>query len=260
MTDIRKNVEILTCVASDANQSGLSGLSSDHAPSRTRVQLASHRPRWLIIETVLIAILTLAAIKALNVQRAQNIRWIAIPGILVVSALLPTWLAKREFPRIGLNARDVGRSLATTGLVALIAFPLVYFALWLLTRLGLPVPLRPAIAEQSNWFAWLFYQFLYVAVAEEVFFRGYVQANIMRLLAGRRWRSAFLREWIILVISAGCFAVAHVVVQGRPISLLTFVPGLILAWLFMRTHALLAPILFHGLANVAYGVMMLALT
>jgi membrane protease YdiL (CAAX protease family) len=34
----------------------------------------------------------------------------------------------------------------------------------------------------------------------------------------------------------------------------TFLPGLVLAWLFIRTRALLAPILFHGLANVSYGL------
>ena len=260
MTDTCEEVEILDCVASDADRAGLSGLPSDRRSAGTRPQPGSRRPRWLIVETILVTVLALAAVKALNVQRAQSIRWILIPGILVVSALLPTWLAKREFPRIGLNAKDVGHSLATTGLVALAVFPVVYLGLWLLTRLGQAVPLRPAIAGQEDWVAWLFYQFLYVAVAEEVFFRGYIQANVMRLSAGRRWRSPRLQQWTILVISAGCFAVAHVVVQGRPISLLTFLPGLLLAWLFMRTHALLAPIIFHGLANIAYGIMALALT
>lgn len=259
MTDTWEKVEILDCIASDAGRTGLSGVSSAHRSAGTRAQRGSRRPRWLIVETILVTVLALAAVKALNVQRAQNVRWILIPGILVVSALLPTWLAKREFPRIGLNARDVGRSLAITGLVALVVFPAVYLGLWFLTRLGQSIPLRPAIAERNDWITWLFYQFLYVAVAEEVFFRGYVQANVMRLLAGRRWRSDALQQWTILVISAACFAVAHVVVQGRPISLLTFLPGLLLAWLFTRTHALLAPIVFHALANVVYGIMILTL-
>jgi len=36
-------------------------------------------------------------------------------------------------------------------------------------------------------------------------------------------------------------------------------PRLTLAWLFFRTGTLLAPILFHGLANVSYALMGMAL-
>jgi len=107
---------------------------------------------------------------------------------------------------------------------------------------------------------WLVYQFLYVAVAEELFFRGYLQANVMRLLGDARPGSRRIDPYVAIVISAGCFALAHAVVQGQITSLLTFLPGLILAWLFIRTHSLLAPILFHGLANVSYGVIALNLT
>jgi hypothetical protein len=103
------------------------------------------------------------------------------------------------------------------------------------------------------------HQVLYVAVAEEVFFRGYIQANVMRLLAGLRKGSPTIHQAIAIFVSAACFALAHVIVQGRAISLLTFFPGLLLAWLFVRTRTLLAPILFHGLANVTYGVMALSL-
>ena len=105
----------------------------------------------------------------------------------------------------------------------------------------------------------LLYQFLYVAVAEEVFFRGYVQTNVMGLLRYMRRGPAAMQPSIAIVISAGCFAIAHLVVQGQLISLLTFFPGLLLAWLFVRTRSLLAPILLHGLANITYGVMALNL-
>jgi len=242
------------------SQSGFAGSVSTIEPANLLVASGPRRPLWLALETVLVVITALAAIKALNVQRAQHVRWILIPGILVAAALIPTWIARREFPRIGLHARDARIALKTIGLVSAVILPLIFLGLWLLTRLGLPIPLRPAIAEQDDWVSWLFYQFLYVAVAEEVFFRGYVQANAMRLLAGRPWRSKAVQQSIVLIISAACFAFAHVIVQGRMISLLTFLPGLLLAWLFIRTRSLLAPIIFHGLANVAYGMMTLTLT
>ena len=241
------------------SQSGFAGSVSIIEPANLLVASRPRRPLRLALETILVTIAALAAVKALNVQRALNVRWILIPGILVAAALIPTWIARREFPRLGLHARDAGRALGTVCLVSVVVLPFVFFGLWLLTRLGLPIPLRPAMVEQSDWGSWLCYQFLYVAVAEEVFFRGYVQANAMRLLAGRPWRSHAAQQAIVLFISAACFASAHVVVQGRMISLLTFLPGLLLAWLFLRTRSLLAPIVFHGLANVAYGIITLTL-
>jgi len=96
---------------------------------------------------------------------------------------------------------------------------------------------------------------MYIALAEEVFFRGYVQSNILRLtrpIMGRwprRW------QWMSISLSAVCFAVAHIIIQGHIGSALTFLPGLVLGWLFIRTRSLWAPILFHGLANAFYLAM-----
>ncbi|MCH7558803.1 MAG: CPBP family intramembrane metalloprotease [Planctomycetes bacterium] len=54
------------------------------------------------------------------------------------------------------------------------------------------------------------------------------------------------------MLSAACFAVAHIIVWGQIISVFTFLPDLICGWLFIRTRSLLEPILFHGLANACY--------
>jgi len=242
------------------DQSGFAGSVSIIEPAHLLMASPPGRRLWLAIETVLVTIAALAAIKALNVQRAQSVRWLLIPGVLVAAALIPPWIAKREFPRIGLNFRHIAITLGTVGLTGIVVLPIVFLGLWVWTRLGWPIPLRPALGKQGDWGSWLFYQFLYVGVAEEVFFRGYIQSNVMRLLAGRPWRSPAIQQSIVLFISAACFAGAHVVVQGRMISLLTFLPGLLLAWLFVRTRSLLAPIAFHGLANVAYGIMAMILT
>jgi membrane protease YdiL (CAAX protease family) len=131
----------------------------------------------------------------------------------------------------------------------------------------------------QNWACWLFYQFMYVAVAEEVFFRGYVQDNILRLISTVKLGQYGLQQsptlqpvrrsvcevgsfgdgaWISITLSAACFAAAHIIIQGQIISVLTFLPGLILGWLFIRTRSLLAPILFHGLANICYFLMAVA--
>jgi membrane protease YdiL (CAAX protease family) len=116
------------------------------------------------------------------------------------------------------------------------------------------MPLQPATPQHHDWLSWLFYQFFYIAVAEEVFFRGYVQANILRLTEPSCRSSSGLQQWLSICISAACFAAAHIIINGQLISALTFLPGLIAAWLFARTKGLLAPILFHGLANTCYCI------
>ena len=212
-------------------------------------------PASLGLETAAVAVVTVAAVRFLNIQSAIGFKWLIIPCLLVSAALLPTWLRKDEFPPIWRDRKDVTTSLGLVCYACLCTIPVVFLGLWLMFRMHLPIPLRPAVAGLDGWFMWLVYQFFYVAVAEEVFFRGYVQANVTRLLG----RAHPIGTYAAVLISAGCFALAHVVVQGQVTSLLTFIPGLILAWLFLRTQSLLAPILFHGLANIFYGVIALSL-
>ncbi len=213
-------------------------------------------PRWQAIETGAVALVAIATVRLLHVRDAAELQWFLIPCVLVIAALVPTWIARRDFPPIGLSADHLGPALRTVLPLCLCVLPAVYVGMWLLASAGLPIPLRPAFAGRQNLTAWLLYQFLYVATAEEVFFRGYVQANAMRLLRELRL-SQQTRQWIAILISAGCFALAHVAVQGQIASAVTFLPGLLLAWLFARTHSLLASILFHGLANASYGIMAL---
>jgi membrane protease YdiL (CAAX protease family) len=208
----------------------------------------------LAVETAAVTVGAIVAVRLLHVYHPAALHWLLIPCTLVAAALVPPWIARRDFPSVGLRAGPMRRVLKTVALTCLCVLPTVYLGLWLLTRWGLPVPLRPVVGGEQSWLTWLLYQFLYVAAAEEVFFRGYLQVNAMRLLRERRLSRPAQRR-IAIAISAGCFALAHVVVQGQIVSALTFLPGLLLAWLFVRTHSLLAPILFHGLANVSYGIM-----
>jgi membrane protease YdiL (CAAX protease family) len=214
----------------------------------------------LMIETIVVTVGAIAAVRLLHMTCATSIQWIAIPGVLVTAALAPAWIQKRDFPRLGLSgAATLSSSTVAVAGVCLLVFPVVFLGLWVLTRLHLSVPLRPVVPERHGWFAWLFYQFFYVAVAEEVFFRGYLQANTMRWLHQAGPWLGITPPGAAMVVSAGCFALAHVLVQGQATAGLTFLPGLVLAWLFLRTGSLLAPILFHGFANVSYAVMAMTL-
>ena len=196
------------------------------------------------------------AIRLLAETSLHESLWFLSPAVLVAAALVPTIVRKDQFPEIGLSRRNAKEILLVLACTCVVVFGAAFFGLWLLTRHGLEAPLRVIPQGNRQLLSWLLYQFLYAAVAEEVFFRGYLQGNILRLTATIRRETdrLSLRNWTSIILSAVCFAAAHVIVQGQAASVLTFLPGLVLGWLFIRTRSLLAPILFHGLANTFYCI------
>jgi len=208
----------------------------------------------LLIEIALVTTVVVLAISVFNTSSFFESGWLVAPGILVAGALAPTVIKRRRFPGIGFGAGQITTALPVVFLTCVVTFPAVFYGLWLLKSYGVKLALQPGLSHNQEWISWLFYQFMYVAVAEEVFFRGYVQSNILRLMNTARPGQHRLQQWISICISAAFFAVAHIIVRGQIISGLTFLPGLILGWLFIRTKSLLAPILFHGLANTCYCI------
>ncbi len=213
----------------------------------------------LLIETTFITIVAISAVKLFEGGSFSRVAWLAAPAILIAAALIPPMVRKQKLPDIGLNVSQMKSSLTILGRICAATFPTLFAGLWLLKSFGLELPLRPILLPAQSNICWLFYQFMYVAVAEEVFFRGYVQTNVLRITNTVIGGWCRPQQWTSIVISAAIFAVAHIVVQGQITSALTFLPGLVLGWLFVRTRSLLAPILFHGLANTCYFVMAAAL-
>jgi len=221
------------------------------------------RSGYLLAETILVTIAVILTIRFLSRGSISGAPWgrafwFAAPAVLVAAALVPTIIRRDRFAQVGLNVRQVKLTLLTVCGACAVVFPATYAGLWLLRHYGLEPPLRVVLPQNQQWLPWVLYQFLYVAVAEEVFFRGYLQSNILRLTDTMKWGRS-LQNWVSIVLSAGCFAGAHIIVQGQAASALTLLPGLILGWLFIRTRTLLAPILFHGLANTCYCIMIMTL-
>jgi membrane protease YdiL (CAAX protease family) len=100
---------------------------------------------------------------------------------------------------------------------------------------------------------WMLYQFTHVALPEEFFFRGYLQGELVSLFKARGVHAENRSHGTALVLAAGLFAACHAVIWGAPGALLTFFPGLVMGWLYWKSDSLLAPILFHGCANIGYA-------
>jgi membrane protease YdiL (CAAX protease family) len=209
----------------------------------------------LLVETAVVMAAVVLAIKVLANSVISTAGWFIAPAMLIVVALVPMAIRGNRFPVIGFSGKQIRLTFFVLWRVCMVVFPAMLMGLWLLRFYGFELPLRPVLPRNHNWACWIFYQFMYVAVAEEVFFRGYLQSNILMLTGTIECQRRWLWRWISIVLSAACFAVAHIIIGGQVVSVLTFLPGLVLGWLFVRTGSLLAPILFHGLANTCYFIL-----
>jgi len=204
-----------------------------------------------IFQTAAVTAAVTAAIKLVSNVSAAGFQWFTTPFILITVAYLMASLKKVKFELVSFETGRLIKSLKVLGLCCALIFPAAFVALMLLRGIFVVSVLRQTAGNSQPLLTWLVYQFFYVAVAEEVFFRGYVQSSIVSLtdrFAGGRRSIVF----VSVFLSAFYFAAAHFIVQGHLFSLLTFMPGLVLGWLFIRTKSLMAPILFHALANIFY--------
>jgi len=233
--------------------------TSSAAPSRVSPATHGRRTDALLLETLLVPIAAVLAVRAVNTGPLEQWRWLIVPAVLTAAAFIPAMCRKEPLRLLGFNRKHLWLSVRIVALTCFFVFPPVLLTCWLLKTCGYRSLLVPALPAEQNWIAWLVYQFMYVAAAEELFFRGYLQRNIQTLI--RTWLPGrqIACIGITILLSAGVFAAAHVIVQGHALAALTFLPGLILAWLLVRTRSLLAPILFHALANTFYFVMAAAL-
>jgi membrane protease YdiL (CAAX protease family) len=86
------------------------------------------------------------------------------------------------------------------------------------------------------------FQLIGVSLPEEFFFRGFLQDS-----TGRNFRAVLLVSLL--------FSVAHApraLFLGDWMSLLTFVPSLVMGWLYMKTNNILPGTIFHLMANLIH--------
>lgn len=89
---------------------------------------------------------------------------------------------------------------------------------------------------------------LFTVVAEEAFFRGFVQARLACLLARFNWGA-----WLAIVLSALLFGAAHLG-GGVRYGILAAIAGLGYAWAYQRTQRIEAAILVHIALNAVHFI------
>jgi len=206
----------------------------------------------LVAETGLVGASIVLLVRVLKNSSDFAFGWLLVPSLLLAVPLVLAVVKGKTIGEIALNFKPAKAALVLVFRTCLVLFPLLILFCCLLKLFGWGPALKPNVSARVDWLGWLLYQFMYIAVAEEMFFRGYLQGNILKITGPVFGGQSADCRWISIIISAALFALAHLVVQGQTISVLTFFPGLVLGWLFVRSGSLVAPILFHGLANTFY--------
>ena len=177
----------------------------------------------------------------------------AVPIAFVYAPLIALHLGREEFDAYGLTTRTWRRDLRVALAAAAIFIPCYVVAVHVLPEivLGRKVGfhLSGAIARQA------LLQVLVIALPEEVFFRGYLQTRLARLLSDRRRVLGTPVPVAAILLTSLLFAIGHVLIQPHPARMLVFFPSLIFGWMRERTGSVFASTLFHGLANVTVLVL-----
>jgi membrane protease YdiL (CAAX protease family) len=150
-------------------------------------------------------------------------------GAVLLAFFAPRIRSKRELGAL-LPPLVVGVALTSIGVFA--------------AALGIGyVRVEPKIPDFT--LAFLITNLLFVCVAEEAFFRGFLQERMTRLFEGRD------RHWRLLpiAISAVLFGVAHAA-GGPRLVLLAMLAGLGYSWAYVHARKIEVAILVHFFVNV----------
>lgn len=165
------------------------------------------------------------------------------PAIWLYLPLCPLLLRRRSLAPYGYAIRSwrltwTRRLLVGPGLLSAFALGI---GVWRLL-----VGTHPLVDGTFLSFDMMMRQLLWVALPEELFFRGYV---LQRLLdaAPPHQPQRFCGS---ILLSAALFALAHVVTLSGWRRAAVFFPGCLMAWLRVHSQGLLLPTLFHWLANL----------
>lgn len=203
----------------------------------------------------LIAVIT--AIKLTRIIPPMPEIWILTPAILIAAALIPSIIRKQNPVQTILLLSNIKRSLKLLAYTCIIVFPLLFISLLLLKHFPIIEPALPIPPGKGQFTNWVIFQFLYIAVSEEIFFRAYLQTKILKALNPQLTATAdeTKKQWIAIIISSSAFTAAHMIIFADPAAILVFLPAMIFGRLFASTKSLIAPILFHGMSNTAFYLM-----
>jgi membrane protease YdiL (CAAX protease family) len=194
------------------------------------------------------------AVVSLIYQAGLSFGPVLIPATWGLGAILPLRSGEGDLLTFGVTTPHWQKNLKYYLLSSAVIFPL--FAVGF--RLYVHEDLSPTVNTFFGGVSlprWLLYNFLAVALFEELFFRGFVQGRFENFVKARFMSPAAV-FCVPILISSFLFALAHAAVYLDHLRLVVFFPGLLFGWLRAKTGSLLAPILSHGTANLVFMLLL----
>lgn len=94
------------------------------------------------------------------------------------------------------------------------------------------------------------YHLFFVAIPEEIFYRGYMQTRLNGLF-GKKWRVLGVQIGMGAVITSLLFAFGHSIVHFQWWHFSIFFPSLVFCWMREKSGGFMAGALFHAWSNVS---------
>ncbi len=215
------------------------------------------RALWAIVAVWLLTLLVIRlAVTLVQQAGAPSVLLVVVP---ILFAWVPVWDCWRRgvdegsYPLTLPPLAVWKRGLVVAGLTCLAVLPpwAVGYHYWQSLAFGLhPIP--------GRWPEWVLflalYHFAVVAIPEEIFYRGYLQARLDEVF-GTPWRvggAAVGHGWWVASL---LFAFGHSVVVWQWWHFAIFFPGLVFGWMRAKTSDIAAGSIFHAVCNVTVSIL-----
>lgn len=211
--------------------------------------------RAILREQFLLWLVTLLLIKAAVMLHAAGVHEIVLAAVPLLFMYMPVAACRYRgvddaaYP-LALPFRELKpwlQGLALTGsVVALIAVPFfVLYHYWQTLVFGFhyqgTLPSQPLML--------IGYHLFFVAIPEEMFYRGYMQARLDEVWAPR-WNVLGTLVGPGLIVTCIVFAAGHSIVSPQWWHFAIFIPSLVFGWMRTRTDDIIAGALFHAWCNI----------
>jgi uncharacterized protein len=242
---------------------------------RGEVAPTATTPAMALGEVLALWLVTLIAIKLVVVaQRALGLHEIVLAAVPVLFMYAPVLLCRLrgvdswDYPLALPAFRDLAPWLEALKLnavaIAVVLLPwLALYHVWTTTLephmwallFDRPVRLREFLGIwPSSLLKLVAYHLFFVAIPEELFYRGYLQTRLDEAF-GTRWRIFGANVGPGLLITSVIFAAGHSIVQVQWWHFAIFIPSLMFGWMRARTGQIVAGAFFHAWSNVTVSTL-----
>lgn len=210
-------------------------------------------------DVIIVYVVTLVLLKVFyelrKVSIVESILWLIVPLVFFLVPYFALRWREESFADYGVSLpekikgayREAKPALRLALLTALVTFPPFTFLFWIWSKfihMGGIMKMNPLA-----WVSILIFQFFYVALPEELFYRGYILGKLNKV-----WPPVVsilkVPVGFGIPVTAVLFAFGHFLINFSPARLGVFFPALIFGWMREKTGGILASAVYHAMCNI----------